>query len=391
MEITQVATLANDVTKELLGDSAIVAEDLSNVVDIGKAIFDNVSYDKYVKTLVDHVGRMVFVDRKYTGGMASLYRDSWEYGAVMEKLTPNTLPEAIENDSWKLVNGTSYDPNVFTQPDVSAKFFNKRTTLEVDLSIADRQAKSAFSSATQLNAFVSMLFNNIDTTLTVKQEALAQRTINNLIAQTLYDEFPGGVYTGTGVKAVNLLKLYNDAFSGSLTVANCLYSAEFIRFASMIIGRYIKRMKKVSQLFNTGELPRFTPDDKKHLILHSDFTTAANSYLQSDTFHNEYTRLPGSEDVAYWQGSGTSFAFTDTSAIHVIAEDPADSTKTIEITASGILGVMFDHDAAGITNLDKRVTSNYNGKAEFTNYFYKVDCGYFNDLNENAIVFYVAA
>ena len=390
MEISQVATLANDVTKELLGDSAVVAEDLSNVVDIGKAIFDNVSYDKYVKTLVDHVGRMVFVDRKYTGGMASLYRDSWEYGAVMEKLTPNTLPDAVENDSWKLVNGTSYDPNVFTQPDVSAKFFNKRTTLEVDLSIADRQAKSAFSSAGQLNSFVSMLFNNIDTTLTVKQEALAQRTINNLIAQTVYNEFPGGTYTNSGVKAVNLLKLYNDAFSTSITAANCLYNPEFIRFASMIISRYIKRMKKVSQLFNTGELPRFTPDNKKHLILHSDFTTAADSYLQSDTFHNEYTKLPGSEDVAYWQGSGNSFAFADTSNIHVIGEDPSDSSSTIEVNISGVIGVMFDHDAAGITNLDKRVTSNYNPKAEFTNYFYKVDCGYFNDLNENCVVFYVA-
>lgn len=390
MEISQVATLANDVTKELLGDSAVVAEDLSNVVDIGKAIFDNVSYDKYVKTLVDHVGRMVFVDRKYTGGMASLYRDSWEYGAVMEKLTPNTLPEAVENDSWKLVNGTSYDPNVFTQPDVSAKFFNKRTTLEVDLSIADRQAKSAFSSAGQLNSFVSMLFNNIDTTLTVKQEALAQRTINNLIAQTVHNEFPAGTYTGSGVKAVNLLKLYNDAFSTSITAANCLYNPEFIRFASMIISRYIKRMKKVSQLFNTGELPRFTPDNKKHLILHSDFTTAADSYLQSDTFHNEYTKLPGSEDVAYWQGSGSAFDFADTSNIHVIGEDPADSSSTIEVNISGVIGVMFDHDAAGITNLDKRVTSNYNPKAEFTNYFYKVDCGYFNDLNENCVVFYVA-
>lgn len=390
MEISQVATLANDVTKELLGDSAVVAENLSNVVDIGKAIFDNVSYDKYVKTLVDHVGRMVFVDRKYTGGMASLYRDSWEYGAVMEKLTPNTLPDAVENDSWKLVNGTSYDPNVFTQPDVSAKFFNKRTTLEVDLSIADRQAKSAFSSAGQLNSFVSMLFNNIDTTLTVKQEALAQRTINNLIAQTVHNEFPAGTYTGTGVKAVNLLKLYNDAFSTSITAAKCLYNPEFIRFASMIISRYIKRMKKVSQLFNTGELPRFTPDNKKHLILHSDFTTAADSYLQSDTFHNEYTKLPGSEDVAYWQGSGTSFAFADTSNIHVIGEDPADASQTIEVNISGVIGVIFDHDAAGITNLDKRVTSNYNPKAEFTNYFYKVDCGYFNDLNENCVVFYVA-
>ena len=393
MDIKQVATLMNGITTEILGEGAVVNEDLSNVVDIGKAIFDNVSYDKYVKTLVDHIGRVIFVDRKYTGGMASLYRDSWEYGAVMEKITGLALPTAIENESWELTDGASYDPNVFTKPDVAAKFFNKRTTFEVDLSIADKQAKSAFSSAQQLNAFVSMLTNDVDKSLTVKQEGLAQRTINNLIAQTINAEFPSvsdNNYSGmSGNKAVNLLYLYNQQFNPSpaLTAANCLYSAEFIRFATLVITKTLARMKKISSLFNVGALPRFTPSDKQHLILLSDFKAASDVYLQSDTFHNTLVDLPMSEDVPYWQGSGTGYAFNSISNVHAeIAV--GDSTK--EINLGGILGVAFDHDAAGITNLDKRVTSNYNPKAEFTNYFYKVDCGYFNDLNENFVVFQVA-
>ena len=393
MDIKQVATLMNGITTEILGEGAVVNEDLSNVVDIGKAIFDNVSYDKYVKTLVDHIGRVIFVDRKYTGGMASLYRDAWEYGAVMEKITGLALPTAVENESWELTDGTSYDPNVFTKPEVAAKFFNKRTTFEVDLSIADKQAKSAFSSASQLNAFVSMLTNDVDKSLTVKQEGLAQRTINNLIAQTVNAEFPSvsdNDYSGmTGTKAINLLYLYNQQFNPSpaLTAANCLYSAEFIRFATLVITKTLARMKKISSLFNVGNLPRFTPADKQHLILLSDFKAASDVYLQSDTFHNTLVDLPMSEDVPYWQGSGTAYGFSSISNVHAeIAV--GDSTK--EINLGGILGVAFDHDAAGITNLDKRVTSNYNPKAEFTNYFYKVDCGYFNDLNENAVIFYVA-
>lgn len=393
MDIKQVATLMNGITTEILGEGAVVNEDLSNVVDIGKAIFDNVSYDKYVKTLVDHIGRVIFVDRKYTGGMASLYRDSWEYGAVMEKITGLALPTAVENESWELTDGASYDPNVFTKPEVAAKFFNKKTTFEVDLSIADKQAKSAFSSASQLNAFVSMLTNDVDKSLTVKQEGLAQRTINNLIAQTINAEFPSVAdndYSGkTGTKAINLLYLYNQQFSPSpsLTAANCLYNAEFIRFATLVITKTLARMKKISSLFNVGGLPRFTPADKQHLILLSDFKAASDVYLQSETFHNTLVDLPMSEDVPYWQGSGTGYGFSSISNVHAeIAV--GDSTK--EINLGGILGVAFDHDAAGITNLDKRVTSNYNPKAEFTNYFYKVDCGYFNDLNENAVIFYVA-
>lgn len=393
MDIKQVADLMNGITTEILGESAVVNEDLSNVVDIGKAIFDNVSYDKYVKTLVDHIGRVIFVDRKYTGGMASLYRDSWEYGAVMEKITGLSLPTAVENETWELTDGASYDPNVFTKPDVAAKFFNKRTTFEVDLSIADKQAKSAFSSAYQLNAFVSMLTNDVDKSLTVKQEGLAQRTINNLIAQTIASEFPsvsdGDYSASTGVKAVNLLYLYNEQFNPAtpLTADNCLYSAEFIRYATLVITKTLARMKKISTLFNVGALPRFTPSDRQHLILLSDFKAASDVYLQSDTFNEQYTRLPMAEDVPYWQGSGTAYDLSSISNVHAEIES-GDTTK--EINIGGILGVAFDHDAAGITNLDRRVTSNYNPKAEFTNYFYKVDCGYFNDLNENCIVFFVA-
>ena len=395
MDIKQVATLMNGITTEILGEGAVVNEDLSNVVDIGKAIFDNTTYDHYVKTLVDHIGRMIFVDRKYTGGMASLYRDDFEYGAVMEKVYGLKLPNAVENETWDLQDGASYDPNIFTKPEVAAKFFDKRTTFEVDLSIADKQAKSAFSSAQQLNAFVSMLTTDVDKSLTVKQEGLAQRTINNLIASTIAAEFPsvsdGDYSASTGVKAINLLKLYNTQFNltgaDALTADNCLYSAEFIRFATLTITKTMARLKKISSLFNVGGIPRFTPADKQHLILLSDFKAAADVYLQSDTFHNEFVRLPMAEDVPYWQGSGTGYAWSSVSNVHAEVVN-GDSTK--EINIGGVLGVAFDHDAAGITNLDKRVTSNYNAKAEFTNYFYKVDCGYFNDFNENAVVFFVA-
>ena len=392
MDITQVATLVNSVNQEIIGSSAILEEDLSNVVDVGKAIFDATSYDKYVNALVDHIGRVIFVDRKYSGELASLYRDNWEYGAVMEKIYVTDLPVAVENDTYKLVNGNSYDPNVFTQPSVAAKFYNKKTTFEVDLSIADIQVRSAFDSATQLNAFISMLMNSVDTAINIRLEGLSERVINTLIANTFYDDIPDLDDSKTGVKAVNLLKLYNDQFtSAPLTVADCIYNAEFIRFAALVMGRYTERLKKVSTLFNCGGLVRFTPADKQHVILLSDFAAAAGAYLQSDTFHNEFTALPKAVTVPYWQGSGTAYDFDSISKVHIDIVDPSDATKTIEVELGGVLGVVFDHDAAGITNDKRRVTSNYNAKAEFTNMFYKQDANYFVDLNENAVVFFVGA
>ena len=394
MEVKQVATLINDTTNELIGVENVINEDLTNVVDAGEQIFNNTSYDHFVKSLVDHIGRVKFVDRKYTGNTLALLRDSWEYGSVLEKISAG-LPIATENETWELEDGTSYDPNVFTKPDVSAKFFNKRVTFEIPLSIADKQVKSAFSSATQLNAFVSMLWGMVDKSMECKLEALASRTVNSFIGSTIANEFPSvsdNDYSGvTGVKAINLLKLYNTQFgltgTDALTKDNCLFVPEFIRFAVRTINLTLSRMRRLSTLFNVGATPKFTPNDLQHVILLSDFKTSADVYLQSDTFHDEFTRLPKATEVPYWQGSGTGFALGSVGNVHV--EVPYnDSTK--EINISHVLGVAFDHEACMIACLDERTTSNYNGKAEFTNYWRKLECGLIRDENENFVVFFVA-
>ena len=393
MDVKQIATLVNSVNSEIIGESALLEENLSNVVDVGKAVFDSTSYDKYVAALVDHIGKVLFVDRKYSGELASLYRDNWEYGAVMEKVYVTELPEAVENESWNLQDGASYDPNVFKQPKVAAKFYNKKTTFEVDLSIADIQVRSAFDSATQLNAFISMLMNSVDTAINIRLEGLSERVINTLIANTVYNDIPDLAPQKGGLKAVNLLKEYNTAFgltgNDALSVDDALYTPAFIKFASYTISRYIKRIEKPSKLFNCGGLVRHTPANMQHLILLSDFKSAADVYLESDTFHNDLVSLPLSESIAYWQGSGTDYSFSSISKVDVDIVDPSNEANTVRVQWGGVLGVLFDHWAGGITNDKRRVTSNYNAKAEFTNMFYKQDCNYFVDLNENCVVFFI--
>lgn len=384
MEVSQIYGLVNTVTQEVLGESAIVKEDLSNVVDIGEEIFNANAVDKYVKSLVNHIGRVIFVNRAYSGSVPSVLMDGWEFGSVLEKIQAD-LPQATENESWELENGASYDPNIFYKPNVSVKFFNSKVTFEVPMSFTELQVKQSFSSATQLNGFISMLYNSVDKTMTVKTDELIMRTINNMIAETINSEYQGvGLNTKSGVRAINLLKLYNDKFGSSITAEQSITNPDFIRFASYTMGLYVDRLAKMSTLFNVGNKERFTPKDLLHVVLLSDFEKSANAYLQSDTYHDLYTALPKAETVPYWQGSGTGYNFTDVSSIYV------NTSSNNEVRASGILGVMFDRDALGVTNLDRRVTTNYNPKAEFYTNFYKFDAGYFNDLNENFIVFFVA-
>lgn len=379
MNVKQIYELVNDVTGEILGKTGVISESLDNVVDVGVEIFDNASVDNYVKSLVNHIGKVIFVNRPYTGNAPSVLMDGWEYGSVLEKITAE-LPDATENESWELTDGTSYDPNVFYKPKVTAKFFNKRVTFEIPMSFTERQVKESFSSAEQLNGFISMLYGAVDKSMTVKIDALVMRTINNMIGETIYSALD----TGDTVKAVNLGDLYAQITGETITLTTALTNPEFIRFCAYYIKLYASRMSKISTLFNLGGKERFTPTDRLHVIMLADFKEAADIYLQSDTFHNEFTKLPKAETVPYWQGSGETYAIGDISKIDInIASNEQN------VSQAGILGVMFDRDALGVTNLDRRVTTNYNPKAEFFNNWYKFDAGYFNDLNENFVVFYV--
>lgn len=384
MEVKQIYNIINSVTSEVLGDSVVVSENLSNIVDVGTAIFNASAIDNYVKSLVNHIGKVIFVNRPYSGNVPSVLMDGWEYGSVLEKITAE-LPVATENESWELTDGASYDPNIFYKPTVTAKFYNKRVTFEIPMSFTERQVKESFSNAKQLNGFLSMLYNAIDKSMTVKLDALIMRTINNMTGETIHADYgTDALNSKSGVKAVNLLYLYNQRYGTSLTAANAITEPDFIRFASYEMGVYMSRMSKISTLFNIGEKDRFTPPEYLHVVMLADFKKAANVFLQSDVFHDSFTELPNAEVVPFWQGSGTGYAFNDISKVKITTASGSS------IDASGILGVMFDRDALGVTNLDRRVTTNYNAKAEFFNNWYKFDAGYFNDTNENFVVFFVA-
>lgn len=396
MEVKQIYTLINSVSGEVLGRTDIVTEDLTGIVDLGTEVFNQNAVDNYVKSLVNHIGKVIFVNRPYAGKVPSVLMDAWEFGSVLEKISAD-VPEAEENDTWNLTDGQSYDQDVFHKPTVTAKFFNSKVTFEVPVSITERQVKESFSNAAQLNGFISMIYAAVEKSMTIKADALIMRTINNMIAETVLADAQAFGATAAGdmagsdlssastARCVNLLKLYNDKTGAStkLTAAKAITDPDFIRFASYVMGTYADRLQSISTVFNVGGKERFTPKDMLHVVLLSDFAKAAQTYLYSDTFNRGDVLLPQAETVPFWQGSGQNYEFASTGNINI----KESGGKAVKI--SGVLGVMFDRDALGVCNLDRRVTTNYNAKAEFFNNYYKFDAGYFNDTNENFVVFFI--
>ena len=385
MNINQVYTFVNSATERAIGKSAVLNEDLSNIVSIGEAVFNANAMDKYVKALVNHIGKVIFVNRVYEGSAPSVMMDGWEFGSVLQKVSSG-LPEAKINETWELVDGQSYDPHVFHAPkNVISKFYNEYVTFEVDMSFTEEQLKMSFSNATQLNGFVSMLYTNVENSMTVKIDELIRRTINNMVGETIFADYgEAGLSSKSGVKAINILYLYNQASGTTLTADKCMSDKNFIRFASYIIKLTHGRMRTMSTLFNVGGQPRFTPKSSSHIVLLEDFASSADVFLQSETFHNELSALPQTERVTYWQGSGTDFGFSSVSKIDV------KTSGNHTVSTTGVLGVMFDRWALGVANVDRKVTSQYTPNAEFFTNFYKYKAGFFNDLNETFVVFFVA-
>lgn len=387
MQINQIYEFVNGATEEAIGQAGLVQEDLSNIVSVGTAIFNANAMDKYVKALVNRIGKTIFVNRVYEGSAPSVLMDGWEYGSVLQKVCAG-LPNATVNETWELVDGQSYDPHVFHKPKgVTAKYYNDYVTFEVDMSFTEDQLKMSFNSATELNGFISMLYTQVDNTMTVKIDELVRRTINNMIIETIYADYAGASLSSkSGVKAINLLYLYNTYVNSGadLTADNALSSPEFIRYAAYMIKLTNDRMHTMSTLYNIGGQPRFTPSDLKHIVMLSDFASAADVYLQSSTFHNELTKLPTTELVPYWQGTGTGWGFADVSKVN------ASSSEGHTVNTSGILAVMFDRWALGVANVKRNVTSQWTPNAEFFTNFYKYKAGYFNDFNENFVVFFIA-
>lgn len=377
MKVEQIYNIVNELTSQYLGKTEMVNADLSNIIDIGSETINLDNLDKYVNSLIDQIGKITFVNRPYEGLVPSLYRESWRYGAIRQKISYDELPDAEENETWKLQDGQSYDQDVFTAPKVSSTFFSKKVTFDIPMSFAKRQVETAFQNATQLNSFFTMIETAISNSMTLKMDSLAMSVLTNMIGKTIT----------TNTTAPLVINVAEGSFSPSSTITGLelgrwLQSQDQVRKAIYKIMTWKKRLTRLSKMFNISGSDRFTPYTRIGFVLNDAFAQAAKTFLYSNTYNEEFVHLEGFDSIPYWQTPGTKYDYNDILSFNI-------NIKGVDtpIKDKYVIGVMFDEYAVGISNLDRRTTSHYNGRAEFFNNWYKFDAGYYNDTSENFIVF----
>ena len=394
MKVSQIADVLNyAIEREVTGEVDLIQEDLKNIVDIGKVVTDSLTAagntNNFVSTLIDRIGRVKYVDRTYATQAPNILKDSYEYGSILMKVRAE-VPDFQENSSWKLglfdgagiADQKALDPFVISAPNAISKVYNSKITYEAPITISDLMLKQAFTSASEMGRFIAMIENRIQLKMTLSTDALIMRTINNLI----------GLKINNGKNVVNLLAEYNAgvAAQDALTPAQALRSIEFLRFATKTISLYKDYLKTASVKYNDSDnYITFTPSDRLKFVALSEFAKDMETYLYSDTYHNEFVKMDGYSTVPFWQSQGSSDDdFMVRSSIDIVAND--GTTEGVQVVQSGIVAVMFDEEAAAVVNENYRITSQYNPRGEYTNYFYKWDAGYMNDTYENCIVFVIA-
>lgn len=446
MKVNQIADILNDIFAEVSGvyvdvpnpdfdpDSPVgpdnpetikqggFDEDLSNIVDIGRTVITSTewgnNFDNYVGRIIDKIGRTIFVDRPYEGDDLGLEREDWQYGSVMEKVRVE-VGDFVENDSWKLARGRylgngkvtpgTYpdDPTeddlrsndgypyfgdlfAFDEPaEVQAKYFNLKTTFRAKIILPRNQMESAFRSASAMQRFFGTIENRIRTKMEVSREALAYRVENNFVAAKL--SLSNGV--------VNLLTEYKAASGDTtLTAAHALESVEFLRYCVRRIKTDKKLLAKFGGLYNVEGYGTFTPASKLKVIALTDFATAMETVLKSQTYHDNFVELGGYREIPFWQfriddndGKDSFAARSTIRATPLIPDaDTGAPKKGDPVDQSGIVFVMQDIDAAMIAQEDAPVDAIYNPDGRFYKYFYNRDCNYYNDLTENGIVYIIS-
>lgn len=375
--INQIYSIVNSVASQSMGSAAISAVDASSFIALGNSVLSSQNNtDAYLNTLVDRIGKTIFSIRAYQAADRDIVREPFEYGCILQKIYVD-MPEARVNNSWN-IGSNGYTPEFapVIKPTVKQKLFNAISTWEVAVTIPDEILKTAFTSETAMAVFIDAIFTAMENMMQLAMENNINITRAAFIARKLNANNTCG--------AINLLANYNHLTAGSLTVATCLRDLGFLKYASQQIKLWTDRMVKMSTLFNDEQgYKRHTPKDLQVLDVLADFATSSDIYLQANTYHDELVKMPYYNVVPYWQGSGEGYAFDDTSAVNI----KIDANTTVN--KSGVLAVLFDHDAMGVTIKDRRATTERNNHDEYTNYYNKANIGYFNDMSENGIVFYI--
>lgn len=379
MNVEDASTLINNAAKNFGGLETTVAQDLSNIVDFGRTLEDMNPWgtDAFFGKLADQFNTIKFWSRPYVSFAPSVYVEAERFGSIRAMYrTPYLESEA--SPVYNLQNGQSYDPFVVNKQTVDVRMWNDRFSSKIEtITLPHEQIESAFRSASEMMSFIGML--------EMARTNSHSRAWDELI-MSLFQAIIGLAVNAGGMQDIRLLTEYNSQFGQSLTAAQALYDEGFIRYAIYRMGVVRDQMRLVTKMFNTSGYMTATAPDRQRTVMITDFARAAGVYLHDapNQFNTGSLSIPNADIIPAWQGMGQTGAFADRACTNVTL---AIAGETVQSNAQGVIGVVYDEWALGVSAQRHEVTSQYNPLGHYTNYFDQMFGGFFVSPDENIVVF----
>ena len=383
MKINQIYSILNDINEQLWGHDALAVHDLSGLISLGTTIGNATGYDQYLNVLVDRIGKTVIRRLDLELDFPSLYRDEFEFGAVLQKITVDPIAAQSSND-WEVGQG-AFTPSLLaiSKPSVSVKYFSGVDTASFIVTVPFDLMDSAFQSEAGVSNFFDAIISALQDSLTMSINNMSRTAVNNFIAEK--------VKATNGI--VNLLTEYNTLFTPTLTQAEAILSPAFLRFAAARIKQYVEYLAQPSELYNVSGKLRATRRDNMHILANSEFAINSQVYLESDTYWKEMLSLPGYTSVPYWQGNHTAGGdndFVTNSTVNVIPSSEEGQLSPTAVNQDGIIMVLADRQAIAV-GLNKRRSATFTNPIDaYTNIKQEFSTQWINDTDENGIIFLCA-
>lgn len=395
-------------------DEELTALDDQYIVDLGEKlniqdgdVTNNTPADIFFKALMSQLGKIVVDTRSYVAQLPKLFVDPINWGLFQEQITielSDVMVDEMWNPNgfipWNAAQAGGVYPGVEEgkriaaiefgcyKPPVSAKLYKKAHAIMVALTTAREQMFTAFTGLAQYETFLAGLFNSVENTIQLKAEVYALMTVSMGIAKAKANS-----------NEINLLAEFKTLYPNStITAATALQDADFLKYALMRIAETKDNIRRFTELYNNHEHVTFAAEP--NTILLNKFSIAAKFNLKADTYNAEMIGIGDYDKVSAWQaaisasdttpynfGAASSISLSKAAAIEAgLLESTTQETK-YDIT--GVVGVIYDRLAMGVTIDKKKTTSQYSASRDTTNFFYHALANYIVNDNYPIVAFVI--
>ena len=384
MSFEQSAALLNELRQQVTGQKAAAPVNNGEFVSVGTTLLQN-GYDPIINAITQMVSRTIFSIRPYSRKFPGLRVSEQRYGAITRKLNIADKPFE-DNQAFELVDGQSIDQYKVDKPNILQTNFYGATMFAKKYTIFRDQLNSAFSGPDQFAEFMSMVTQNTLDMIEQAHESMARLTLNNFIL--------GKSDANNGV--INVITEYNAATGSSVTARTVYEPANFPNFIRWLYARVATLTTMMTertgeyQIQVTGkEVMRHTPLSRQKVYMMAPLLNEINARVLADAYHTDFLRISDVEGVNFWQAFDTPGTITGKPTY--LATDGTLTTPASDVTATDVIGVIFDEEALGYTVINQSAdVSPYNAAGSYWNTFYKFVDKYWNDFSEKGIILKLA-